>query len=215
MRIASSPGALPSAIRRMTIGGCDGEIRALADLAELSRLAVAISADLSSAGIEHVLTGSLVLVALGRPRQTQDIDVVVVVPSVRLPGVFAIARRHGFTGEDRDLITQIRDRSFAAMRSGPVTLDVIVPVLPYHTAIVKRAARRRVGGTEVPLVTAEDLFVMKVLWHRAKDEADLHVLSALPDRLDGDYIRRTLAGLLPPDDPRHAEVERLLGAGGR
>jgi predicted nucleotidyltransferase len=182
----------------------------LADLAELSRLAVAISSDLTRAGIEHALTGSLVLVVLGRPRQTQDIDVVVAVSSIRLPAVFEIARRHGFVGEDRDLITQIRERSYAALRSGPITLDVIVPVLPYHSTIVKRAKRVEIGGVAVPLVTAEDLFVMKVLWHRAKDEADLLVLNALPDRLDGAYVRATLAGLLPTDDPRHAEVERLL-----
>ena len=182
-------------------------------LAELSPLAVALSQDLTAAGIEHVLTGSLVLAVLGRPRQTNDIDVVVVVPAIRLPHVFEIARRHGFVGDDRELIVQIRGRSFAQRRSGPLTLDLIVPVLPYHTTIVKRAVRRELAGVDVPLVTAEDLFVMKVLWRRPKDLADLYVLSALPSRLDETYIRATLAGLLPPDDPRHAESDDILRGG--
>ena len=150
-----------------------------------------------------------------RPRQTQDIDVVVAVPSVRLPEVFEIARRHGFTGDDRRLISEIRERSFAQMTSGPLTLDVIVPVLPFHAQVVRRALRREVAGTIVPLVTAEDLFVMKVLWHRPKDVADLLVLAALGSRLDGAYIRTTLAALVPPGDPRYDEVERLLGSVGR
>jgi len=185
----------------------------MAALAELSRLAAAISSDLTAAGIEHALTGALVLAAHAMPRQTRDIDVVVVIPSMRLPVVFEIARRHGFSGDDRALITQIRTRSFAQMTSGPLTLDVIVPVLPYHHEIVKRARPHEIAGVKAPLVTLEDLFVIKVLWHREKDVWDLRVLAAMGDRLDGAYIRKTLDGLLPPDDPRHAEVEALLATG--
>jgi hypothetical protein len=184
----------------------------LAALADLSPLAAAVSTDLTAAHIEHVLTGSLVLAVHGFPRQTHDIDIVVAVPSIRLPTVFEIARRHGFEGEDRDLITQIRTKSFAAMTAGPLTLDVIVPVLPYHHEILRRAERREVAGKTVPIVAVEDLFVIKVLWHRPKDEADLLVLGAMRARLDVAYIRRTLASLIPPDDPRHAEVDRLLRA---
>ena len=55
----------------------------------------------------------------------------------------------------------------------------------------------------------------KVLWSRPKDVADLLVLSALPDRLDAPYIRRTLEGLIAPGDSRHLEVERLLGGTNR
>lgn len=182
----------------------------MAVLGELSRLAAAISADLTDAKIEHAVTGALVLAAHALPRQTLDIDVVVVIPSIRLPLVFEIARRHGFVGDDRDLIVQMRTKSFAQMTSGPLTLDVIVPVLPYHYEIVKRARPHEVGGRTVPLVLREDLFVIKVLWHREKDVGDLRVLAALGAQLDREYIRRTLEGLLPPDDPRHAEVERLL-----
>jgi hypothetical protein len=186
----------------------------MAVLGELSRLAAAISADLDAAKIAHAVTGSLVLAAHAMPRQTKDIDVVVVVPSIRLPFVFEIARRHGFVGEDRDLIEQIRAKSYAQMTLGPLTLDVIVPVLPYHYEIVKRASPHDVAGRAVPLVTLEDLFVLKTLWRREKDLADMRVLAALGDRLDGAYVRRTLEGLLPPDDPRHAEVERMLRVGG-
>jgi hypothetical protein len=66
------------------------------------------------------------------------------------------------------------------------------------------------AGAEVPVATAEDLFVVKTLWFRPKDVADLHVLAALGDRLDRKYVRDKLRGLLPREDPRHAEVERIL-----
>jgi hypothetical protein len=179
---------------------------------ELSALAAAVSADLTAAGIEHVLTGALALAVHGYARSTHDIDVVVLVPSVRLPEVFATARRHGFTGDDRELVLEVRARTFAQMRRGPATLDVIVPVLPYHERIVRRAQRVEVAGTMVPLVTAEDLFVLKALWHRPKDVADLTVL-ANKEGLDAAYVRATLASLVPPGDPVHEEVARLLHGG--
>ncbi len=177
---------------------------------DLSPLAAGISGELTAAGIEHVLTGALALAVFGYARTTKDIDIVVLVPSVRLPAVFEIARRHGFVGEDRDLITQIRTRTFAQMHLGPATLDVIVPVLPYHERIVKRARRVEIAGRMVPLVMPEDLFVIKAIWHRPKDVADLQVL-ARKEGLDADYIRETLASLVKPGDPVHAEVARLLG----
>ena len=177
---------------------------------ELSPLAAAISGDLTAAGIEHVLTGALALAVYGHARNTHDIDIVVLVPSIRLPLVFEIARRHGFEGEDRDVITQIRAKSFGQMKRGSVTLDVIVPVLPYHERIVKRARRIEIAGHVVPLVMAEDLFVIKALWHRPKDVADLQVLARM-EALDGAYIRETLDSLVPAGDPVHEEVGRLLG----
>ena len=65
-------------------------------------------------------------------------------------------------------------------------------------------------GIEVPVATAEDLFVVKTLWVRPKDVADLHVLAAIGDRVDRTYVRAKLREILPLDDPRHALVERIL-----
>ncbi len=180
---------------------------------DLSPIAAAISGDLTTAGVEHVLTGALALAVYGYARATHDIDVVVLVSSIRLPHVFEIGRRHGFQGDDRDLITQIRTRTYAEMKRGPASLDVIVPVLPYHERVVKRARRVEIAGRTVPIVAAEDLFVIKAIWHRPKDVADMHALAAM-DGLDAAYVRETLASLVPPGDPVHAEVERLLAGEG-
>jgi len=108
------------------------------------------------------------------------------------------------------VITDIRARSFAQLRAGALTLDVIVPVLPFHMEIFERATRVPMAGAEVLVATAEDLFVVKTLWFRPKDVADLHVLAAIGDRFDRAYVRARLRGILPPDDPRHAQVERIL-----
>ncbi len=53
--------------------------------------------------------------------------------------------------------------------------------------------------------------VLKMLWHRAKDVPDVHaLLTVRGDGFDADYACETLAGLLPDDDPRLAELDDLI-----
>jgi len=150
------------------------------------------------------------MAAHGYVRATQDLDILVIATDMQLPRVFEIVRAEGLEGEDRDLITSIRERYVAALHAGPVTVEILVPVLPYHRTLVGRAVQLDLPGGRIPLVSVEDLIVLKMLWHRAKDVPDVHALIATTKALDRPYIRDTLSSILPDGDPRHAEIEDLL-----
>ena len=67
-----------------------------------------------------------------------------------------------------------------------------------------------VAGHQVPFASPEDLVVLKMLWRRAKDVADVQsLLSARHASIDWAYIRGALSTLLPDRDPRHAEIAAL------
>jgi len=187
----------------------------LAALADLPDLAVRISAAMTAAGVPHAVSGAMAMAAHGFVRATRDIDVLVVVPALRIPGVFALVRGFGFEGEDRALIEALRERGVAELRSGPASVEILAPVLPYHHEVQLRAAVLDVAGTKVPFVTPEDLVVLKVLWLRDKDRADVRaLLAARRGRLDEAYVRRTLAGLLPEGDRRLSELDRMIAETG-
>lgn len=154
------------------------------------------------------------MAAHGHVRATVDLDLLVVVPSVCLPEVFATIRKHGFRGGDRQLIASLGSRYVAELEGGATTAEVLVPVLPYHHGILGRCVSKPLRGRQVPFVAIEDLVVLKMLWHRAKDVADLHALVALGAGLHRDFVRATLRSLLPGDDPRLAELESLLQESG-
>lgn len=176
-------------------------------LRNLPDLAASVSAALTDAGIEHVVSGAVAMAAHGYVRATADLDLLVVAPSVRLPEIFAIGRSHGFAGEDRDLIASIRDRSVATLKSGAVRLEFLVPVLPYHHTLVSRAVPVEMAATTVPVVSLPDLVLLKLLWRRPKDVPDIHALLRLAGpSFDSAYAQDTLASILPDDDPRHAEL---------
>jgi len=72
------------------------------------------------------------------------------------------------------------------------------------------AAPADLPGGRIPLVSVEDLIVLKMLWHRAKDVPDVHALIATTEEQDRSYIQETLSSILPDGDPRHAEIEEFL-----
>jgi predicted nucleotidyltransferase len=135
------------------------------------------------------------MAAHGYVRATRDIDILVAAPALRWPEVFRIVGDHGFEGDEAELIAAIRERSVAEMRAGPARVEILVPVLPYHNTLVDRAVIVEVGGVSVPFVSPEDLVILKALWHRTKDIADIKALLTATD-LDTSYVRSTLEGIL-------------------
>jgi hypothetical protein len=183
----------------------------LAALGDLPRLAARLSRDFTERAISHAVSGAAAMAVHGYVRATVDLDVHVVVPAIRFPEVFAIVRSLGFAGEDRELIAGLRDRYVAELRSGAASVEIRIPVLPYHRTLVDRAVRVDVDGVAVPFVSLEDLVVLKMLWHRAKDVPDVHaLLTAGGARIDREYVASTLDSILPADDPRHAEMRDLF-----
>ncbi len=180
-------------------------------LVDIPNLVAAISSDMTAAGIRHAVSGAAAMAAYGYVRATRDIDILIVVPSTRLPEVFAVVRRHGFQGEDQELIRSLRQRYMAELRSASASVELLVPALPYHHRLVGRAVTMTVVGRPVPFVSIEDLVVLKLLWHRAKDVPDIHALLAMKGgAIDAGYIKETVRSILPAGDGRHAELESLL-----
>ena len=183
----------------------------MASLADLPDLAAHLSAELSAASIPHAVSGALAMAAYGYVRATRDIDILVAAPSARLPAVFEIIRAHGFQGDDRELIQALRQRYVAEMRSGPVSVEILIPVLPYHSTLIDRSVFLPVAGTEVPFISSEDLIILKTLWHRTKDIADIKVLlAALDATLDRAYVVRTIEGILGDRARDVPEIQQVL-----
>jgi len=93
-----------------------------------------------------------------------------------------------------------------------INVDVSLGALPFERDMVERRQVLEVGGLRIPVITAEDLLVMKALARRPRDLGDIEtVLDANPD-VDLDHVRRWLrefsSALDMPDI--HEEFESLL-----
>ena len=81
-------------------------------------------------GIEYALLGGIATMLRGRPRFTQDVDILLSVPQVALPGLLDELIRRGFSLDADTVIREFVQHHMTAFRFGVVRIDWLKPVLP-------------------------------------------------------------------------------------
>jgi hypothetical protein len=170
---------------------------------------------LRQVGVEHAVGGSFASSIHGISRSTQDIDVVVNLPLAKVEDLHDAIRREFYVDEEsmRDAIrrgmsfnvihfdTGFKFDLFIASRH-PIGLEQIAHSASTHTALL--------GGDplEVPVISAEDIILAKLLWFKQGGEVSdrqwndlVNLVSVQKDRADREYLRQQasrlqIAGLL-------------------
>lgn len=152
---------------------------------------------LDKTGVCWALIGGAAVMARGRIRGTRDFDVLL--HSSLKPGAQGA----------RELIARLQDLGFAHLSRGdvhpletvtlhrfwyPVTaaastgVDIQFSHDPYLDSLAERAQRLQLAGVEVPVATAEDLVVLKLISFRPIDRADAIELVARTQEFDAAYV---------------------------
>lgn len=85
---------------------------------------------------------------------------------------------------------QANERKLIECFRDSVRIELFAPVVPLQDEILRRAVAMPLGDREVPITTAEDLILLKLAFHRAKDLQDVRgILWVQRGRLDLDYLR--------------------------
>src|SRR6266849_7258321 len=123
---------------------------------ELIRAVELLADTFTAQSIRYALVGGLATALRGRPRFTQDVDVLLDVPQLALPGLLDELARQGF---DFDMATVIREyvsEHMTAFRFGTVRIDWLKPVLPlYARTLAEASSLTWTEGHDVRVATAE------------------------------------------------------------
>jgi hypothetical protein len=161
-------------------------------LAEELVLAVESLADAFAArSVRHALIGGLAISMRGRPRLTQDIDFLVDVRQIVLPGLLDDLIARGFSLEPAVVIKEYVWENITAFSFGPVRIDWLKPVLPFYSrAIADASSLEWSKGHSIQVATAEGLILTKMVAFRPQDQMDIDtLLIANRDSIDVDLIR--------------------------
>jgi hypothetical protein len=154
--------------------GLPGSLRsALADLTNW----------LNAAQIPSMVIGGIAASILGRPRLTQDVDALAILPESDWHGAIDSAARFGIFPRIADALEFARRSRVLLMRhaQSAIDLDITFGALPFEESAVKNSQLHDVGGIQVRLPRVEDLLVMKAIARRPRDLEDIRgLLSAHP-----------------------------------
>ena len=164
-----------------------------------------IAARLEEDGLAYAIGGALALTAWAIPRDTKDVDISVFSADLELARVFEALERAGVMIDRADATRAVARIGMFTGRSGRTLVDVFISEHPHFREMGRRRQRRTVpSGAVLWFISAEDLCVMKVLYARTKDVADLERMFAALPELDLEYVRTWLYKL--PVGDRHLAI---------
>lgn len=173
---------------------------------------------LEAAGLPYAIGGALALSYYSPPRGTVDVDINIF---VAVPGEIdkALACLAGCGFEPDNLSTLHRtardDGQFRGRLHG-MRVDVFVPAIDLYAALEERRRQVLIAGRSGWILGPEDLAVLKMLFFRRKDLADVESLvDAQGAALDLAAVRAQLVNLMGGDDARVREWDAIVTGSAR
>ena len=154
----------------------------------------AVSDWLDATAAPGAIVGGVAASILGRPRLTEDIDVLVLIEREEWSPFLAAGRPLGFIPRIDDALDFAETSRVPLVLHQPsgIPIDIVLGALSLEDEIVHGAGKVEIAGISVRLPTPESIVVMKAIARRARDIADIEGILEVHDRLDLDWIRTRL-----------------------
>lgn len=166
---------------------------------------------LESAGIKYALIGGLATGLRSRPRSTRDVDLLLSVPQIQLPGLLDNFRKRGFSFDNRTAIEQYLRQHLTFLDFHGSRVDWMKPMVPAYQHVLDTASCIDGFGTRIRTATAEGLVLLKLIAFRNLDIADIDaILAANQGQLDLAWIEQEWNTLFNTDDPRWQKFRQSL-----
>lgn len=179
---------------------------------ELVRAVESISEAFAVRSIRYALIGGLATFMRGRIRFTKDIDFLIDVPQIALPGLLDDLVERGFSLDPAIVIRQYVREHVASFPFGPIRIDWLKPVLPlYFRALSDAETLEWSEGHPIRVVTPEGLILTKMVAFRPQDQVDVEtLLTANRDTIDVGLIREEWSPYAATEAERTAWLEAAI-----
>jgi hypothetical protein len=147
---------------------------------------------LESTNIPSMVIGGVAASVLGRPRLTQDVDALAILPEGEWADAVSAAASHGILPRIEsplDFARNSRVLLLKHVKSG-IDIDVIFGGLIFEQAAIENCRIYDIGGLRLRLPRVEDLVVMKAVARRPKDLQDIEGLLAAHPQADVAAVRK-------------------------
>jgi hypothetical protein len=188
----------------------DSDRRFLSD--ELNLAVESLAESFKARSIRHALIGGLAISMRGRPRLTQDVDFLVDVTQIALPGLLDDLLERGFSLDPMVVIKEYVREHITAFSFGPVRIDWLKPILPFYSRAIADASPLDWSDRHsIHVATAEGLVLTKMVAFRPQDQLDIDtLLTANRDTINTDIIREEWSPFAATEAERTAWLEAAI-----
>jgi len=179
---------------------------------QLIRAVELLSEVFDARSIRYARLGGLATMLRGRPRFTQDVDVLLDVPQLALPGLLEELARVGFSFDTDTAIREFLREQMTVLRFGTVRIDWLRPVLPLYARTLNDASLLPwTTGHSVRVATPEGLILTKLIAFRPQDQEDIRtLLIANRDEINLEVVRTEWSAVAEGEDTRTAWLEHTI-----
>ena len=172
---------------------------------------------LQAEGVPFVLIGGLAASLQGEPRNTEDADFMITLPTPRIQRLAHKAKELGFDIEPDLAETQWFGSGVVRLWLGPSGSQTAVDLMNCNSDFLRqvawRAQQARCLGHQVPIASPEDMLLFKCCAWRPKDVPDaIAIADRHRERLDASYLRQWASWLAAKNPKVLGEVPRRLEA---
>jgi hypothetical protein len=131
-----------------------------------------------------IVIGGVAASILGRPRLTQDVDALAILPEANWADAVSTAASHGILPRIEDPLDFARRSRVLLMRhvASGINIDLTFGRLSFEQTAIDHSELHHIDGLHLRLPRVEDLLVMKAVARRPKDLQDIEgLLAAHPD----------------------------------
>lgn len=153
-----------------------------------------LAALLETERVPYAVIGGIAAAVRGEPRFTADVDVVIGVELDRATELIAALETAPF----QPLFPGVAEVLKAAFilpvrhRATQIRVDMAVGLTGFEQQVIRRASGVVLAGRSIPVATAEDLILLKLIAGRPRDTDDITgIVARQRDSLDWDYLFRT------------------------
>ena len=181
--------------------------------ATAAEVARTIADALDRHGLPYAIGGAIALGFYAVPRATVDVDVNIFVPPAdQLARALIALADAGFVAEEEESQLRARANAEGQFRGSirGLRVDVFVPAIAYYGQLASRRRQVTLQGKPLWILSPEDLVVLKMMFFRRKDLADVEaVLRDQGASLDRQFVRRQLIELVGLEDERLAALDEI------
>ena len=147
---------------------------------------------LDATNMPSMVIGGVAASVLGKPRLTQDVDALAILPEGEWANAVSTAARHGILPRIENPLDFARRSRVLLMRhvESGIDIDVTFGGLSFEQAAIDNSKIHDIGGLRVRLPRVEDLLIMKAVARRPKDLQDIEGLLAAHPEADVATVRQ-------------------------